>query len=237
MSNPYSGFSSPRIPPTPPPPPESSPPPFRRRSQPRMFQEALEGAVRRVGPLWRNLFGGAKRNVNSLWSKGKRLSQDLWLQGKRRPRTVALAGGAVALTLVGAIALSATGSGNSLCPPAKDGKTRFLLLMDEVAPATAGGEIEVRYDVCGLRSGTPYSGKIRLTQQLKPVAKKKKKKAPQPKPLTVAVAFKGKTDGRATRREQQMKLGPAKPGAYTLELIVADNQGRERKQVQKVTIK
>jgi hypothetical protein len=137
----------------------------------------------------------------------------------------------VALTLVGAYALSATGAGRSLCPAAGDGKTPpFLLLMDAVPPAGAGAEIEVHYDVCGLSSRTPYKGRIQLSQQK--VGRKKAAKA-----KLLVVSFQDKVDGPATRREREVELGPVKPGAYTLELSVVDNQGRERKKVQKVLIK
>jgi hypothetical protein len=51
------------------------------------------------------------------------------------------------------------------------------------------------------------------------------------------VAFKDKVDGPATRRSQELALGKTKPGTYTIELSVVDNQGRERKRFQKVRIK
>jgi hypothetical protein len=137
-------------------------------------------------------------------------------------------GGAVALTLVGAFALNASGAGRSLCPPASDGKTPpFLLLMDPVSPVPAGSGLEIHYDVCGLASGTPYRGRVRLAQVKKGSAK--------PKPLVVS--FKDQADGVATRREQELDLTSTKPGAYTLELSVADSKGRERKRVQKVLVR
>ncbi|HEU5304830.1 MAG TPA: hypothetical protein VFU40_09330 [Gemmatimonadales bacterium] len=178
-------------------------------------------------PYCQGALRGAKRYGEEL----KRYGEELWLRGKRNPRGFALGGGAVVLTLVGAYALSATGAGRSLCPPASEGTTPpFLLLMDPVPAAAAGAKVEIHYDVCGLPSGTPYSGRVRLSQQ-KPGGKK----AVKPKPLTVT--FKHKADGPATRREQEVELGSAKPGAYTLELSVVDDQGRKRKKVQKVLIK
>jgi hypothetical protein len=103
--------------------------------------------------------------------------------------------------------------------------------MDPVPQATAGSELEINYDVCGLPSGTPYRGRVQLTRQ----TTTKKKGSPKPKPLVVT--FKDKVDGVATRRSQELGLGAAKPGAYTLELTVVDSRGRERKKVQKITIK
>jgi hypothetical protein len=141
-------------------------------------------------------------------------------------------GGAVALTLIGAYAVSASGAGRSLCPPASAGKSpQFRLLMDRVPQIAAGSELEIHYDVCGLASGSPYRGRVRLVQQ-RPAGKKK---SAAPKPLIVS--FKDQVDGVATRRQHQLNLGSTKPGAYTLELVIADKQGRERKRVQKVLIK
>jgi hypothetical protein len=136
--------------------------------------------------------------------------------------------GAVALTLVGAYTLNASGAGRSLCPPTSDRKTPpFVLLMDPVSPVAAGSDVEIHYDVCGLPSGTAYRGRVRLTPVRKGSAK--------PKPLVVS--FKDQVDGLATRREQGLDLGSTKPGAYTLELSIADSKGRERTRVQKVLVK
>jgi hypothetical protein len=103
--------------------------------------------------------------------------------------------------------------------------------MDRVPQVAAGSAVEIHYDVCGLSSGTPYRGRVQLTRQ-KPTGKKKSAK---PKPLVVS--FRDQVDGVATRRHQQVNLASARPGAYTLELTIADNQGRERRRVQKVLIR
>lgn len=203
MSQPFSGIPDPR-----------SPSPFRRRFQPGVIQEAARRALQVAQRHWQNL----------------------WLRAKRKPRTFAIAGGAVALTLVGAYALSASGTG-SLCPSASTVKGRttpqFLLLMDPVPHPAARSQVEIHYDVCGLRSGTPYRGRVRLSQQ-RPATKKKNAPKP-PKPLVVT--FQDEVDGLATRRTQELNLGSTKPGAYTLELSVVDNQGRERKRLQKIVVK
>jgi hypothetical protein len=221
MSQPFSGMPNP-----------GAPRPFKRRFQPRMVQETLRAAreaLRRALPGAREALRGAQR-----------YGENLWLRGKRSPRTFGLIGAAVALTLVGAYALSASGT-DSLCPPAGKASRkapRFHVLMDPVPGAVAGSEVEIHYDVCGLSSGTPYRGRVRLSQQQPAGQKKKKKKkgSAKPKPAVV-VTFQDKVDGPATRRSQQLALGSTKPGAYTLELSVVDNQGRERKRVQKVLIK
>ena len=221
MSQPFSGMPNP-----------GAPRPFKRRFQPRMLQETLQAAreaLRRALPKAREALRGTQR-----------YGENLWLRGKRNPRTFGLIGAAVAVTLVGAYALSASGT-DSLCPPAGKASRkapRFHVLMDPVPGAAAGSEVEIHYDVCGLSSGTPYRGRVRLTQQQPALQKKKKKKKGSAKPKPVVVAtFQDKVDGPATRRTQQLALGTTKPGAYTLELFVVDNQGRERKKVQKVLIK
>lgn len=181
---------------------------MRRRFQPSAVQETLRRALR-----------GAQHHC-----------EDLWLRGKRNPRKFAIIGGAVALTLVGAYGLSASGAGRSVCPPQDGQKPEFLLLMDPVSDPAARSELKIHYDVCGLPSGTPYRGRVRLSQPA--VGKKMSAK---PKPLVIT--FDDKVNGVATRRRQPLDLSSTKPGAYTLELSIVDNQGRERKRTQKISIK
>ena len=185
-----------------------SPRPIRRRFQPGVVQEALRAALQTA----------------------QRHGEDLWLRGKRHPRTFALIAGAVVLTLGGAYAVSASGT-KSMCPPAGGKAPPFVLLMDPVPHPTAGSGLEIHYDVCGLASRTPYRGQVRLSPQ----GGVKKKKSAKLKPLVVT--FQDKVDGLATRRRQELALGPTRPGAYTLELSVVDNQGRERKRLQKLQVK
>jgi hypothetical protein len=224
MSNPFSGIPDPGM-----------PRPFKRRVQPRAVQEslrAIEEALRPALPVAQGALRRAERVAKDAFRRAQRYGQDLWLRGKRNPRTVGVISGAVALTLVGAYALSASGAGRSLCPPTNDRKTaRFVLLMDPVAHVAAGSKVEIHYDVCGLPSGTPYLGRVKLAQQ----RATGKKKSAEPKP--VVVNFKDQVDGVAARRHQQLDLASPRPGAYTLELSVIDNKGRVRKKVQKVLIK
>ena len=202
----------------------------RRRFEPGVVQEALQAARREL----QNVARGARRQAQNLGQH----SRNLWQRSKRHPRALALGGGAVALTLIGAYTLNASGAGRSHCPPAASSsamkgqkQSRFLLLMDPVSHPAAGSELEIYYDVCGLPSGTQFSGRVRLV----PAQTTTKKKSPKPKPLTAA--FKGEVDGPATRRSQELELGPTRPGTYTLELLVVDNQGRKRERFQKVRVK
>jgi hypothetical protein len=233
MSNPFSGIPDP-----------GAPRPFKRRVQPKVVQETLQamrGALRRMQDMLRPALPAAQlalvraqRTAGEASREAQRYSEELWRRGKRNPRTVGAIGGAVALTLIGTLALNTSAAGRSLCPPASEKKTAdFVLLMDPVLHIPAGSKVEIHYDVCGLKSGTPYVGQVRLAQQK--ATGKKKKKAARPKPLVVK--FKDTVDGVATRRHQQLDLAPARPGTYTLELSVADNRGRERKRVQKVVVK
>jgi hypothetical protein len=223
MSDPFSGMPDPGM-----------PRPIRRPSQPGPVQEALRAiqqSLRARLPVAQGALRRAQRVAKDALGRVQRYGQDLRHRRTRNPRTLGLIGGAVALTLVGAFALSASGAGRSLCPPTSDRKApQFRLLMDPVPQVAAGSEMEIHYDVCGLSWGTPYRGRVRLTQQ-RPV----KKGLAKPKPLVVS--FKEQADGVATRRHQQLDLASTKPGTYTLELSVADNQGRERKRVQKILVK
>ena len=225
MSNPLSGI----------PDPENSRP-VRRRFQPSPvrealgeMKEALQTRLRRIQPTVQRMQHRAKDASR----RAQRYSQDLWFRGKRNPRRFGLAGGAAALTLAGAYAVSASIAAKSSCPSGANGKApKFLVVMDSVPQAAAGSKLEIQYEVCGLTSGTPYRGKIRLVQQQKTIAKKKSAAA---KPLVVS--FKNRSQGLATRGEEQVSLGSTKPGKYTLELVVADNKGRERKRVQKIIVR
>jgi hypothetical protein len=53
----------------------------------------------------------------------------------------------------------------------------------------------------------------------------------------VVFTFQDKADGLATRRREEFELGSTVAGAYTIELSVIDNQGRERKRLQKIRLK
>lgn len=246
MSDPFSGIPDP-----------GTPRPIRRPSQPGPLKEAvraLQASLRTRLPgaqaalqrgqrkakaeLWlaqrtaKEWLGHAQRTAKDGLRRAQLYGNDLWLRGRRNPRTAGVIAGATALTLVGAIALSASGAGRSNCPPATGGKSpQFRLLMDPVPQVAAGSEVEIHYDVCGLASGTAYRARIRLVPQRAPG----KKKSARPKPMVVS--FKDQADGVATRRHEQLDLGSTKPGAYTLELSVADSRGRERKRVQKVVVR
>ena len=197
-------------------------PPFKRRMQPRLLQETWQAVLRGGRPYARRL---------------QQTGEELLRRGKRHRRALGTGGGVLALMLIGVYALNATaGPGHSVCPASfgKPGGKRpsFLLLMDSLPRATsAHAELDVHYDVCGLASGTPYRGRIQLTPQ-RPVIKKKP--SSQLKPLVIN--FREKADGVASRHRQPFQLESTKPGAYTLELSITDNQGRERKRVQKIRV-
>jgi hypothetical protein len=214
------------------------PRPFKRRFQPNGMQFSMRDTWNRVRRHGADVWRSGKRHGAELWRSGKRHGVELWRQGKRHPRIIGMIGGAAALTLVGGYTLSATGSGRSLCATAletgssgsKKAKTpRFLVLMEPVGAAAAGSDLEVRYDVCGLPSGSAYRGRLQITQQR--VAKKG-----SAKPKTLMVNFKDEVDGVATRREREVELRNLKPGAYTLEITVTDARGRERKSLQKIRV-
>ncbi len=225
MSNPLTGI----------PDPEQSRP-VRSRFRPSPVQEALgemkdavRTRLRRIHPTLQRMQRGAKDASR----RAQRYGQDLWYRGKRNPKQFGLVAGAVTLTLAGAYAVSASMASKSLCPSSTTGKApSFVVLMDSIPWAGAGSKLAVQYEVCGLASGTPFRGKVRLVQPQKTIGKKKSAAV---KPLVVS--FKDRSKGLATRGEQQVSLASTKPGKYTLELIVADNKGRERKSVQKIVVR
>jgi hypothetical protein len=225
MSNPLSGI----------PDPEHSRP-VRSRFRPSPVQEALgemkdalQVRLRRIQPTLQKM----QRQANDAGRRAQRYGQDLWFRGKRNPKRYGMIGGAAAITLATAYAVSASMADRSLCPSARAGKpAKFVVLMDSVPHAAAGSRLEIQYEVCGLASGTPYRGKVRLVQAQKMIVKKNSAVA---KPLVVS--FKDRSKGLATRGEQQVSLASTKPGKYTLELVVAANKGRERKSVQKVVVR
>ena len=101
--------------------------------------------------------------------------------------------------------------------------------MEPVADGTRGAKIDITYDVCGLPEGTPYSGRVRLSN----VRAKKER----PKSKALVVTFKDTVSGPASRRERQVSLDSTRAGAYTLELLVVDNRGRVRNTAQTVLVK
>jgi hypothetical protein len=192
------------------------------------MKDALQTRIRRMQPAFQRLQYRAK----DAGRRAGRYTQDLWFRGKRNPWRFGLAAGAVALTVLGTYAVSASMADRSLCPPVRAGKApKFMVVMDSIPQAAAGSRLEIPYEVCGLSSGTPYRGKVRLVQQQRLAGKKKSSK---PKPTVVS--FKDRADGLATRRQQPVSLASTRPGTYTLELVVADNKGRERKRVQKLVV-
>jgi hypothetical protein len=104
--------------------------------------------------------------------------------------------------------------------------------MDPVPHQATARKLKISYDVCGLPSGTPYRGRIRLVKEgdfLKKVFGDKSK--------PVVVNFQDEVEGTAARRSRTFELGPAPSGTYTLELSVRDNRGRERKRLQSLVLK
>jgi predicted Ser/Thr protein kinase len=182
--------------------------------------------------------GASRSTVGALTNAGRLLlgrCRDLWLAGKRRPRPFAVTGGVVAMALIAAYAGGSAGSSRSLCPtalPVGANDPEFLLLMDPVPHQAAGSTLKISYDVCGLPAGTPYRARLRLSKQedfLKKVFGDKSK--------AIVVTFQDRVDGAATRRSRNLDLDKAQPGSYSLELVVRDNRGRERKRVQSLSVK
>jgi hypothetical protein len=210
MSQPFTRIPEPEI-----------PRPFKRRLQPNGIQQVLEQA-------WRT----ARRQAETL---GRR-SRELWRRSSLHPKAIGLVAGGVALTLLGAYTLNASGAGRSMCASAQASSSArnaknggFLLLMDPVGSPVAGPELEIHYDVCGLSSGAAYRGRVLISRA---VAGRKGTAKAGP----VVITFKDKVDGSAARRHRELNLSKLRPGSYTMELSITDSRGRERKAVQKIRL-
>ncbi|MGH7509135.1 MAG: serine/threonine-protein kinase [Gemmatimonadales bacterium] len=181
------------------------------------------------GPLFAGPLSG---RMSDLAARGRTLlrhSRERWRKGARRSRALTVAGGGVLVALIAAYAGSSSGSGASLCPTAS--QPAFLVFMDPVPQQAEGARVKVSYDVCGLPPGTPYRAHLRLSRNEDFLKKMFGNKAKQ-----LVVTFQDKVDGPATRRSRRFDLGSTPPGAYTLELALLDNRGRERKRLQTVVI-
>jgi len=146
------------------------------------------------------------------------------------------------LGLLGSRAADAVRPGRSLCPPAADsmvpaaGQSRpsgggFFVLVDPPASLPSGSELEVHYDVCGLPRGVPFRTQLRLRRNEGGL---KKLFGGGAKP--VVASYEARADGPATRRRGKLDLDPVRPGGYTLEVTVTDNQGRQRTRAHRVQV-
>jgi len=142
---------------------------------------------------------------------------------RRRPwRRFAVAGGtAVSLALLAAFGAREIRERRSVCPSATPAE-EFLVLLDPPGQVSAGERLGLRYDVCGLDRGTPYTVQVRVARREGLVGRVLWKNR------ALGVTFQERADGPATRRRRTIGLDAAHQGEYTLEMTVTDNRGRRR---------
>ena len=94
--------------------------------------------------------------------------------------------------------------------------------MDAVNTISAGGSVDVYYDVCGLEKGIPLTTRIAVAKNESGLRRLFGSVAP------VIVTYDETARGPATRRHRTLDLGALPAGSYTLALTVSDDQGRRR---------
>jgi hypothetical protein len=108
-------------------------------------------------------------------------------------------------------------------PSASPSATRsFAVMMDAVNTISAGGSVDVYYDVCGLEKGIPLTTRIAVAKNESGLRRLFGSVAP------VIVTYDETARGPATRRHRTLDLGALPAGSYTLALTVSDDQGRRR---------
>ncbi len=141
---------------------------------------------------------------------------------RRSWRRLAFAGGiAVSLALLAAFGAREIRERRSVCPSATPVE-EFLVLLDPPGQVSGGERLDLRYDVCGLNRGTPYTVQVRVARREGLVGRVLRKNR------ALGVTFRERADGPATRRRRTIGLDVARPGEYTLEMTVTDNRGRRR---------
>ncbi|GAC1477059.1 MAG: hypothetical protein NVS1B4_19060 [Gemmatimonadaceae bacterium] len=100
------------------------------------------------------------------------------------------------------------------------------LLVDPIGSQTAGGALQLYYDVCGLAKGTPFTARAVVSRN-ESGFKRFLGSSVEP----IVTSFDGTADGAATRRHETVDLGSVPSGSYGLDLVVTDEKGRRRERV------
>ena len=99
----------------------------------------------------------------------------------------------------------------------------FSVLMDAVGSQSAGNNLDVYYDVCGLDAGTTYTANVRVEQNSSGF---RRLLGRSPGPITAT--YDEEANGPAVRRHRTLVFGDMPPGSYSLDLVVTDARGRVR---------
>jgi hypothetical protein len=186
------------------------------------IRRAVGGALRRgtgaAGPHGRAALGSATQHARrfGMWAKRTLTS---------RGSTVSMASAfiiAVAVLTFSAFRMtSGAARSDSRCPTgvAMDGKRPFGVLVDSVETAPQGSDLDVRYDVCGLTTGTPFKTRFLLARTDGGRRGAADRMASSIDDTAVDIG---------TRRHHVLAVGPMPAGNYRLTVVVTDDRGRRR---------
>jgi len=207
-----------------------------KRQQPKLreLRQSAQGALRGVGPAFAAVKRGVARvgaavapatRVTSslLGERGRRLSR--WLKQTLTSRfsTVSMASAfiiAVAVLTFSAFRMtSGAARSDSRCPTgvAMDGKRPFGVLVDSLGDAPRGSDVAVRYDVCGLETGTPFKVKMAVVREGRGHSADR-----------MTTSFDDSSAGVGTRRQHLLAVAALGAGTYHLTVVVTDDRGRKR---------
>ena len=103
----------------------------------------------------------------------------------------------------------------------------FLILVDAIGTVSAGSDVDVYYDVCGLREGDAFATRVTIAKSEfgfrrffgDPV-------------VPVAVSFDETATGPATRWHRTLNFDEMPAGVYSLSVVVTDRAGHRREKSQ-----
>jgi tRNA A-37 threonylcarbamoyl transferase component Bud32 len=108
-------------------------------------------------------------------------------------------------------------------PPPAPRKRAFSLMLDAAETQRAGRDLDVYFDVCGLEKEAPYTATVSVTKSESGL-RRLLGSSVEP----VRVSYDETARGPATRRHHTLDVSHMPPGAYWLEVVVTDGEGRRR---------
>jgi hypothetical protein len=158
------------------------------------------------------------------WRTSSRRIAD-WL--RRHPWWLVLAG--VCLVAGAAIGVAEGGgevrAERSRCLDADSGARAgdFAVLVDQLRPGTAGRDLDVFFDVCGLSKGKPYTATITVSR-----LETGRRGAVKSGASVFAARVSGAGAAGGVRQRQRLDFDRVPAGRYVLSVAVVDGAGRQR---------
>ena len=122
---------------------------------------------------------------------------------------------------------AAPGGGSAVAKPAG-----FSLLLDAVGTQSAGDDLDLYYDVCGLDDGNTYTAHVSVSKNESGL---KRLLGRSPGPITVE--FDHTAHGPASRRHETIDFSNMPAGSYALHLVVTDDAGRRRERLSEFQVR